>query len=107
MNHPNRKAPRSTDEPQPIQGINPELIALALKMPGEMHKVIDAEDILNVARNCVECVFLAARASPRETAGPLQAVANLASEKIDEAIALLEECRNSLGCGPSPVKRAL
>jgi hypothetical protein len=94
-NHPKRKAPRSSDEPQPIQGINPELIALA-----------DAEDILTEARNCVECVFMAAPASPRETAGPLQAVANLASEKINEAIALLEECRNSLGCGQSPVKRA-
>ena len=52
-----------------------------------------AEDILAEARNCVECIWLAAETLDEKT-GPIQYVANIASAKIDEAIAMLDECRN-------------
>jgi hypothetical protein len=69
----------------------------------QMNKILDAEDILAGARNCVECVFMAASAlSPREETDPLQAVADIASTKITEAIALLSEYRESVDAGPVP-----
>jgi hypothetical protein len=60
-----------------------------------MRKIIEAEDILGGARNCVECISLAAT-----DLGPIQAVADIASRKIDEAIDLLREYRES---GDAPV----
>jgi len=67
-----------------------------------MNKIIDAEDILADARHCVECLFMAARGLPREKAGPIQAVADIASDKINEAIALLSEYRESGEASPVP-----
>jgi hypothetical protein len=69
-----------------------------------MNKILEAEDILASARHCVECVFMAAAnlSSPEET-DPLQAVADIASTKITEAIALLSEYRES---GGAPVPAA-
>ena len=64
-----------------------------------MSKIIDAEDILGDARNCVECIFLAANGIGDET-NPIQAVAEIASRKIDEAIDLLDEYRADMGAGP-------
>lgn len=58
-----------------------------------MNKIIDAEDILAEARNCVECIYMAASDLPREEADPIQVVADIASDKIGEAIALLDEYR--------------
>jgi hypothetical protein len=58
-----------------------------------MSKIIDAEDILAEARSAVECVFMAAGKLPKESCGAIQVVADLASAKINEAIALLEEYR--------------
>jgi hypothetical protein len=55
-----------------------------------MGKIIDAQDILVNARNCVECIFLAASAVG-DKRDPIQIVADIASTKIDEAIALLKE----------------
>jgi hypothetical protein len=52
-----------------------------------------AEDVLVEARNCVECIRLAA-ATLDEKTDPIQHVAGIASAKIDEAIAMLDECRN-------------
>jgi hypothetical protein len=52
------------------------------------------------ARNCVECVFMAAAGLMREEADPIQAVANIASQEINEAIALLKEYRGSGDAGP-------
>jgi hypothetical protein len=52
-----------------------------------------AEDILAEARNCVDCICLAAAGLDEKTA-TLQYVANIAVDKIDEAIAMLGECRN-------------
>jgi hypothetical protein len=68
-----------------------------------MSKIIDAEDILTEARNCVECIFMATADLSREEADPLQVVADIASRKIDEAIALLDEYRESEdSAGPVP-----
>jgi hypothetical protein len=61
-----------------------------------MSKIIDAEDILADARNCVECIYMATADLSHEEADPLQAVADIASKKIEEAIALLGEYRESL-----------
>jgi hypothetical protein len=66
-----------------------------------MSKIIDAEDILADAQNCVECIFLAASDIGDET-DPIQVVANIASTKIREAITLLDEYRTDMGDGPEP-----
>jgi hypothetical protein len=62
-----------------------------------MNKLLDAEDILAEARNCVECIFMAASGLggglKHEATGPIQVVADIASKKITEAIALLVKCR--------------
>jgi hypothetical protein len=52
-----------------------------------------AEDILAEARNRVECIRLAA-ATLDEKTDPIQHVASIASAKIDQAIAMLDECRD-------------
>jgi hypothetical protein len=68
-----------------------------------MNKIIEAGDILAGARHCVECIFLAAGSLSREAADPVQVVADIASTKIGEAIALLEEYRESKdSAGPAP-----
>jgi hypothetical protein len=67
-----------------------------------MSKIIDAEDILGDARNCVECIYMATADLSHEEADPLQAVADIASKKITEAIALLNEYRTDMGDGPVP-----
>jgi hypothetical protein len=58
-----------------------------------MSKIIAAEDILADARDCIECLNMAA--SDLEEVDPLQTVARIANMKIDEAIALLDEYRNA------------
>jgi hypothetical protein len=68
-----------------------------------MNKIIEAEDILADARNFIECIWMAAANLSREEVGPLQTVADTASKKIDEAIALLDEYRESKdSAGPVP-----
>ena len=59
-----------------------------------MSKILDAQDILTEARDFVECIGMAAAAShlAREFGAPIVAVANAASQKIDEAAELLAEC---------------
>jgi hypothetical protein len=66
-----------------------------------MSKLLDAVDILTEARNCVECLFMASGDLSQEEADPMQAVANIASHKIEEAIAVLEEYRGSVDA-PAP-----
>jgi hypothetical protein len=51
-----------------------------------------AEDILVEARNCVNLICLATRGLDEKTA-PLQYVANIAIDKIDEALGKLDDCR--------------
>jgi hypothetical protein len=60
-----------------------------------MNKLLDAEDILTFARDHIECVFMAAGQLPREEGDPIQVVADTGSKKIAEAIALLNEYRES------------
>jgi hypothetical protein len=60
----------------------------------------DAEDILNEARDHIECVFMAAGQLTPEEGSPIVVVANAASQKIDEAVALLSKYRES---GDAPV----
>jgi hypothetical protein len=67
-----------------------------------MSKIIDAEDILNEAQNCVECIYMAAMDLSREQTNPIQVVADIASKKIEEAIALLDEYCTDMGAGPEP-----
>jgi hypothetical protein len=71
-----------------------------------MSKIMDAQDVLAGARDCVECIFLAASGLggglKHEGTDPIQVVADIASKKIDEAIALLDEYRTDMGAGPVP-----
>jgi hypothetical protein len=71
-----------------------------------MSKIIEAQDILADARNCVECIFLAASGLgggiKHEGTDPIQIVADTASKKIDEAIALLDEYRGAPDASPVP-----
>jgi hypothetical protein len=59
-----------------------------------MNKILKAEDILTEARDFIECIGMAAAAShlASEFGAPIAAVANAASQKIDEAVELLAEC---------------
>jgi hypothetical protein len=68
-----------------------------------MSKLLEAEDILTEVRDFIECIGMAAAAShlAREFGAPIVAVANAASQKIDEAVALLSEYRES-GSAPVP-----
>ncbi|HXN89409.1 MAG TPA: hypothetical protein VN890_08665 [Methylocella sp.] len=56
-----------------------------------MSKILDAKDILNEAQGCIECIFMAASELTEEGRNPIHTVADIASRKIDEAIALLHE----------------
>jgi hypothetical protein len=68
-----------------------------------MSKILDAQDILTEARDFIECIGMAAAASilAREFGAPIVAVANAASQKIDEAVELLAECGRANN-GPVP-----
>jgi hypothetical protein len=71
-----------------------------------MSKIIAAQDILSEARNCVECIFLAASGLggglKHDATDPIQIVADMASKKIEEAIAILEDCRDGPNASPVP-----
>ena len=51
---------------------------------------IDIQDELSVARNFVECAFLASHGAPDEVARPLCAVLDAASTKLKEIVAALQ-----------------
>jgi hypothetical protein len=55
-----------------------------------------AEDILAEARNCVDCIWLAAETLDEKT-DPIQYVANIASGKIDEAMSMLDAAKGDMG----------
>jgi hypothetical protein len=69
-----------------------------------MSKIIQAQDILADARNCVECIFLAASGLggglKHDATDPIQVVADTASKKIDAAIAILEDYRGGPNASP-------
>jgi hypothetical protein len=70
-----------------------------------MSKILAAEGILADARSCVECIFLAASGLEgglkHDATDPIQVVADIASGKINAAIALLDEYRESVDA-PAP-----
>jgi hypothetical protein len=57
----------------------------------EQIKIIDVEDILAEARHCIECASSAAESLWGKEADPITTVIDIASKKIDEAIAALRE----------------
>jgi hypothetical protein len=59
----------------------------------QMDKIISAEHRLDDARNLVEAIFVLAK-DLKGIADPIKTSANLAGEKIIEALALLEQARN-------------
>jgi hypothetical protein len=59
----------------------------------ESHKLVDAMDALSVAKSYTEAVFMAAASLSPHESGPISAVADTASDKINEAITLLDEYR--------------
>ena len=71
-----------------------------------MNKIIEALGILADARNCVECIYMAASGLggglQHEGTDPIQVVADIANKKIDEAIALLDEYRGHAKAEPVP-----
>jgi hypothetical protein len=64
-----------------------------------MKRIMDAEDLLDAARDCIGCVEMAA-ADPGYTS--IQTVAAIAREKIDEAIELLIAYRAEMAARPEP-----
>ena len=58
-------------------------------MSAPMNKFMEALDVLGTAKCCAQCVWHAAGDFP--DGEPLRAVANIVSDKIEEAIELLEE----------------
>jgi hypothetical protein len=70
-----------------------------------MSKILDARDILTEARDFIECIGMAAAAGQvaSEFGAPIAAVANAASQKIDEAVELLAGCWRADGAPvPAP-----
>lgn len=50
----------------------------------------DAEDIIYVARNMIEAIWMAVAESDGETREPIRAIADAAKGKLDEALAKLQ-----------------
>jgi hypothetical protein len=59
----------------------------------ESHKLIDAMDTLGFAKSYIECIHMAAASLSPHQIGPISAVADMASDKIQDAISLLQEYR--------------
>jgi hypothetical protein len=66
----------------------------------ESIEIIQVQDILSGARNCVECVWLAANGENGEGREAITTVADIASTKINEAIEALGNHRRANGFGP-------
>jgi hypothetical protein len=66
----------------------------------ESIEIIRVQGILADARSCVECVWLAAMGEDGNGRDAITTVADIASDKIKEAIAFLEEHRIAHGFGP-------
>jgi len=60
----------------------------------ESHKLIDAMDMLSFAKSYIEYVYMAAARLLPHQSGPISAVADMASDKIQEAISLMQEYRD-------------
>jgi hypothetical protein len=64
------------------------------------------QDVLAEARNCVECLCLAAEGLD-EKADPIQYVADIASKRINEAIAMLETAKGEEKAAPRVFEDAI
>jgi hypothetical protein len=85
-----RKAPAAeTVEPTAIPD---EESRVAERLERE-DKLIDAIDTLGFAKAYIHCIHMAAASVSPHQRMPISAVADMASDKIQEAISLLEECR--------------
>ena len=58
------------------------------------HKLADAMDALSFAKSYIEAIFMAAASLSPHESGPISAVADTASDKIQDAISLLQEYRD-------------
>ena len=80
INPKSRKAPPETVEPTAVPNEN-------------SHKLADAMDALSLAKSYIEAIFMAAASLSPHERGPISAVADTVSDKINEAITLLNEYR--------------
>jgi hypothetical protein len=65
-----------------------------------MSKILDAQDILAYARDCIECASYAATHIFGKEGDPITTVIDIAGEKIDAARALLADCRETDDASP-------
>jgi hypothetical protein len=65
----------------------------------ESHKLVDAMDALSFAKSYIEAVYMAAASLSPHERGPISAVADTASDKINDAISLLQEYQAAQGMG--------
>jgi hypothetical protein len=63
----------------------------------EHDKIIDAEDVLAYARDCITCAAAASAHIHGKEGEPIETVIDIAGEKIDAALALLHEYRGVSG----------
>jgi hypothetical protein len=56
-----------------------------------MSKITDAEDLISEARGYIDCVFMAAASLTDESRHAISTTANIAGDKLNEALALLSE----------------
>jgi hypothetical protein len=59
----------------------------------ESHKLVDAMDALSFAKSYIEAIYMAAASLSPHERGPISAVADTASDKLNDAISLLQEYR--------------
>lgn len=60
--------------------------------------LVEVEDILSIARGCVDCILLAANGlATAEDSHSISTVANIASAKIDDAAAMVSEMKFAAG----------
>jgi hypothetical protein len=65
-----------------------------------MSKIVDAEDLISEARGYIDCVFMAAASLTYENRHAISITADMASKKINEAIALLDQYRGEGDASP-------
>jgi hypothetical protein len=69
-----------------------------MNKPIDHGPILDAEDALEVARGCIDCLLLATSGLSEDDRHPMNTT-DIASTKIDEAIALLKEYLKASGFG--------
>jgi len=80
-----------TTKPKPRKAPAAETVEPTAIPDEESHKLIDAMDTLSSAKSFIECIYMAAASLSPHQIGPISAVADMASDKIHDAISLLQE----------------